>query len=110
MSFSLQKNVQYEYFLPLFQIALEHCIGDKGSVDSLDGTTVGGKKKKKKRRHRLVLFLNLYSLTFAVIMFFFVLCLQLQGVKLHFCISEVCIKYKFVVMIRTSDLSDKFER
>lgn len=67
MSFSLQKNVQYEYFLPLFQIALEHCIGDKGSVDSLDGTTVGGKKKKKKRRHRLVLFLNLYSLTFAVI-------------------------------------------
>lgn len=67
MSFSLQKNVQYEYFLPLFQIALEHCIGDKGSVDSLDGTTVGGKKKKKKRRHRLVLFLNLYSFTFAVI-------------------------------------------
>ncbi|CAC5363917.1 VSX2 [Mytilus coruscus] len=33
---------------------LEHSIGDKGSVDSLDGTTVGGKKKKKKRRHRTI--------------------------------------------------------
>lgn len=65
--FPKKNHVQYEYFLPLFQTALEHSIGDKGSVDSLDGTTVGGKKKKKKRRHRLVLFLNLCSFTFAVI-------------------------------------------
>lgn len=41
---------------------------------------------------------------------FYVSCLQLQRVKLRFYISEVCIKYKFLLMIRTARLSHTFEQ